>query len=123
MNLNYRAKVEATWARKGGLSREARKSIGDKVSRRYWRLSLQERQAFNEKRMAGMRAAKQRRKEKIMELSWRQEEEILVKQMARAERIDRVEAIRRLRASWLIGETSPPGWPPGRAMPRANPRS
>ncbi len=56
-----------------------------------------------------------------MELSWNAaEEKSIVETMAGG--LGRIEAIRRLRSSWMIGETPPPMWTEGRAMPKQNPR-
>ena len=57
-----------------------------------------------------------------METSWTQTEEALITETMALDGIGRMAAIRRLRSSWLIGETPPPTSRPGRRMPRENPR-
>jgi hypothetical protein len=56
-----------------------------------------------------------------MELSWNAAEEQMIAETM-TEGFSRIEAIRRLRSSWRIGETTPPMWTEGRAMPKENPR-
>jgi hypothetical protein len=56
-----------------------------------------------------------------MEANWNAaEEKAIAETMAGG--LGRIEAIRRLRSSWLIGETSPPMSREGRKMPKENPR-
>jgi hypothetical protein len=57
-----------------------------------------------------------------MQTSWTQTEEARIIQTMEQDSTDRLEAIRRLRSAWLIGETAPPMSRPGRKMPRENPR-
>ena len=52
---------------------------------------------------------------------WTPEEEQAIAETAARHDIGRLEAIRHLRSSWLIGETAPPEWRQGRTMPKANP--
>jgi hypothetical protein len=52
---------------------------------------------------------------------WTPEEERAIAETVAMDGISRLDAIRRLRSSWLIGETAPPGSRPRRAMPKANP--
>jgi len=56
-----------------------------------------------------------------MEAGWAAQEEKLIAE-AMASGLRRVQAIRRLRSSWRIGETPPPLWPSSRPMPEGNPR-
>jgi hypothetical protein len=51
-----------------------------------------------------------------MELSWNAAEEQMIAETM-TEGFSRIEAIRRLRISWRIGETPPPMWPAGRPKP------
>src|SRR5258708_7342102 len=56
-----------------------------------------------------------------MEAKWNAaEEQAIAETMAGG--LGRIEAIRRLRSSWLIGETAPPMSREGRKMPKSNPR-
>ena len=56
-----------------------------------------------------------------METNWNAaEEQAIAETMAGG--LGRIEAIRRLRSSWLIGETPPPMSREGRKMPKGNPR-
>jgi hypothetical protein len=57
-----------------------------------------------------------------METNWNDAEETLIARLMAQDGLSRIDAIRRLRSSWLIGETPPPLWREGRAMPRTNPR-
>jgi hypothetical protein len=56
-----------------------------------------------------------------MELSWNLAEEQMIAETM-LDGLGRIEAIRRLRSSWLIGETAPPMSREGRKMPKGNPR-
>jgi len=56
-----------------------------------------------------------------MEPGWNEAEEKAISEMM-ADECGRIEAIRRLRSSWRIGETAPPMWSQGRTMPKENPR-
>jgi hypothetical protein len=56
-----------------------------------------------------------------MEASWNAAEEKSIAETM-AEGLSRIEAIRRLRSSWLIGETPPPMSREGRRIPKGNPR-
>jgi hypothetical protein len=56
-----------------------------------------------------------------MEANWNAaEEKAIAETMAGG--LGRIEAIRHLRSSWLIGESAPPGWKLNRPMPKGNPR-
>jgi hypothetical protein len=58
---------------------------------------------------------------KVNTTSWSLAEEQLIAE-AMVEGLGRIEAIRRLRSSWQIGETPPPMSREGRKMPKENPR-
>jgi hypothetical protein len=53
-----------------------------------------------------------------MELSWNAAEEQMITE-AITEGFSRIEAVRRLRSSWRIGETPPPMWPAERPKPNS----
>jgi hypothetical protein len=56
-----------------------------------------------------------------MEMTWSAAEEQAIAETMLGG-LGRIEAIRRLRSSWLIGETPPPMSREGRKMPKENPR-
>jgi hypothetical protein len=56
-----------------------------------------------------------------MQMNWNDSEEQLIAE-AMADGLTRIQAIRRQRSSWRIGETPPPMSREGRKMPKDNPR-
>src|SRR6266566_1107133 len=57
-----------------------------------------------------------------MEANWSTAEEKSITETMSRDGIGRMDAIRRLRSAWNIGETPPPTSRPGRRMPKENPR-